>query len=80
MVNEFAKCSEHVFSHGRLPARMAIPRTEYCTPEEWNRRVEVSEKDRGRIVAETRDAWEVLGRCIAEPRAISLVDMAEMVS
>ena len=66
MVSEFTKCSEHTFSHGQLSARNVVPRTEYCTREEWDRRWEAAERERERILRETREAWDVLRKLTVE--------------
>ena len=65
-VSEFTKCSTHVLSQGRLSARTIVPRTEYCTPEQWNRRWDAMEEERDVRLRETKDAWDVLGRLIVE--------------
>ncbi|KAI9711435.1 MAG: hypothetical protein M1812_007180 [Candelaria pacifica] len=65
-VSEFTKCSDHVFTQGQLSSGTVISSTESCTPEKWNQRWEATERNREKILAETRDAWDTLGRMIIE--------------
>ena len=65
-ISEFTKCSTHVFLQGRFSARKIVPRTECCTPDEWNRRWDAGERERELRLGETRVAWEVLGRLVVE--------------
>ena len=65
-VSEFVKCSTHAFEQGRLSTKRIVPRTEYCSSEEWDRRWDAMERDKERRIEETRDAWEVLGGLIVE--------------
>ena len=65
-ISEFTKCSTHVFLQGRFSARNLVPRTEWCTPDEWNRRWDAMEREREVRLRETRDAWNMLGRMVVE--------------
>ena len=72
LLAEFTKCSDHTFDHARLQARDIVPRTEWCSQKEWNRRWKASRKEKERIKEETFGAWEVLEKMVVTRDAAAL--------
>ncbi|KAL8792433.1 MAG: hypothetical protein Q9195_004966 [Heterodermia aff. obscurata] len=69
LLAEFTKCSDHTFEHARLQARDIVPRTEYCSQKEWDRRWEASNTEKERIKEETSGAWEILEKMVVKSDA-----------
>ena len=69
------KCSDHTFEHARLQARNIVPRTEWCSQKEWDRRWKASHQEKERIKEETNGAWEVLEKMVVKSKAAPEAEM-----
>ena len=65
-VGEFTKKTEHQYREGHRTASTVVPRTEYCTAQQWNARLNAIETSRTQIAQETRSAQQALGRMILD--------------
>ena len=75
LLAEFTKCSDHVFEHARLQARDIVPRTEWCSPKEWDRRWEAGNTEKERIKEETNGTWEILEKMVVRNEAALETDI-----
>ena len=65
-VGEFTQKTEHQYKESHRTASTIVPRTEYCTAQQWNARLNAIETSRTRIAEETRNARQELGRMILD--------------
>lgn len=61
-VGAFTKKTEHQYKEGHRTASGVVPRTEYCSTQQWHERLSAIETSRVRIAEETRNARQKLGR------------------
>lgn len=61
LLTDFTRKSAHEFARGQISARDVVPRTEICTPKEWDQMVEGQEAMSREVRTRTEDAWEYIG-------------------
>ena len=74
LLARLTKCSDHIFERAQLQARDIVPRTEWCSQKEWNRRWKAGNEEKERIKAETNGAWEVLEKMVVKREAAPEAD------
>lgn len=65
-VSEATRRSLHQYEKGHQTASTVVPRTTYCSEDEWRRRCQGVEDARARVREETDRAMEQLGRMILD--------------
>ena len=65
-VSEATRRSLHMYEKGHQTASTVVPRTTYCSEEEWCRRCQVVEDARARAREETDRAMEQLGKMVLD--------------
>ena len=65
-VSEFTKKTEHQHRFGQCTSSTVVPRTTYCTAQEWHDQLQAIDTARDRMREESRSAREKLSRMILD--------------
>ena len=71
-VSEVARKSLHQYEKGHQTASTVVPRSVYCSAQEWQHRWQGVEDARARVQKETERAREQLGRMILDEEQVEM--------